>query len=129
MAYSLEGKKVWVAGHRGMVGGAVARRLESENCEVILAGREIVDLSDQSAVQDWMSASRPDCIVVAAAKVGGIHANNSAPVDFLQNNLVIQNNVLAAAHFRHIDSRVAHVFPSNAASRHVSKSMGTCTQC
>ena len=98
MAYSLEGKKVWVAGHRGMVGGAVARRLESEHCEILLAGREIVDLSDQSAVQHWMSANRPDCIVVAAAKVGGIHANNSAPVDFLQNNLVIQNNILAAAH-------------------------------
>ena len=98
MAYSLEGKKVWVAGHRGMVGGAVARRLESENCKILLAGREIVDLSDQSAVQDWMSVNRPDCIVVAAAKVGGIHANNTSPVDFLQNNLVIQNNILAAAH-------------------------------
>lgn len=98
MAYSLEGKKVWVAGHRGMVGGAVARRLDSEDCEILLAGREIVDLSDQSAVRDWMAVNRPDCIVVAAAKVGGIHANSSAPVDFLQSNLVIQNNILAAAH-------------------------------
>ena len=98
MAYSLEGRKVWVAGHRGMVGGAVTRRLGSENCEILVAGREIVDLSDQGAVQEWVSTNRPDCIVVAAAKVGGIHANNSAPVDFLQNNLVIQNNILAAAH-------------------------------
>jgi len=98
MAYLLEGKKVWVAGHRGMVGGAVARRLESEDCEILLAGRDIVDLSDQSAVRGWVAINRPDCIVVAAAKVGGIHANNSAPVDFLQNNLVIQNNILAAAH-------------------------------
>lgn len=98
MVYSLDGKRVWVAGHRGMVGGAVVRRLESENCDVLLAGRDIVDLSDQLAVQDWMAINRPDCIVVAAAKVGGIHANNSAPVDFLQNNLVIQNNILAAAH-------------------------------
>ena len=81
-----------------MVGGAVARRLESENCEILLAGREIVDLSDQSAVREWMSVYQPDCIVLAAAKVGGIHANNSAPVDFLQSNLVIQNNILAAAH-------------------------------
>ena len=98
MAYSLEGKKVWVAGHRGMVGGAVTRRLASENCEILLAGREIVDLCDQGAVQEWVSTNSPDCIVVAAAKVGGIHANNSAPVDFLQNNLVIQSNILAAAH-------------------------------
>lgn len=81
-----------------MVGGAVARRLDSEDCEILLAGREIVDLSDPSAVRDWMAVNRPDCIVVAAAKVGGIHANSSAPVDFLQSNLVIQNNILAAAH-------------------------------
>ena len=88
MTYSLEGKKVWVAGHRGMVGGAVVRRLKSEDCEILVAGRDIVDLSHKPAVQDWMSANRPDCIVVAAAKVGGIHANNTAPVDFLQSNLV-----------------------------------------
>lgn len=98
MGYSLEGKKIWVAGHRGMVGSAVARRLESEGCNLLLAGRDVVDLCDQSAVRAWMADNRPDCIVVAAAKVGGIHANNVAPVDFLQDNLVIQNNVLAAAH-------------------------------
>ena len=96
--YSLEGKKVWVAGHRGMVGGAVARRLETEGCDLLLAGRDIVDLRDQMAVRAWMTANRPDCVVVAAAKVGGIHANNVAPVDFLQDNLVIQSNILAAAH-------------------------------
>ena len=98
MSYSLEDKKVWVAGHRGMVGGAVVRRLESEGCNLLLAGRDVVDLCDQLAVQAWMADHRPDCIVVAAAKVGGIHANNVAPVDFLQDNLVIQNNILAAAH-------------------------------
>lgn len=98
MSYSLKGKTVWVAGHRGMVGGAVARRLEVEDCKVLTAGREVLDLCDQAAVHAWMSDAKPDCIVVAAAKVGGIHANNSAPVDFLQNNLVIQNNIVAAAH-------------------------------
>ena len=98
MSYSLKGKTVWVAGHRGMVGRAVARRLEVEDCEVLTAGREVVDLCDQTAVNTWMSSAKPDCIVVAAAKVGGIHANNTAPVDFLQDNLVIQNNILAAAH-------------------------------
>ena len=103
MSYELSGKRVWVAGHRGMVGGAVARRLESEDCEVLLAGREVVDLLDQVAVREWMAEAKPDAIVVAAAKVGGIHANNTAPVDFLQNNLVIQNNILAAAHACNID--------------------------
>ena len=81
-----------------MVGGAVARRLESEGCDLLLAGRDVVDLCDQLAVRDWMADNRPDCVVVAAAKVGGIHANNVAPVDFLQDNLVIQNNILDAAH-------------------------------
>jgi GDP-L-fucose synthase len=81
-----------------MVGGAVARRLQREDCEVLLAGREVVDLLDQVAVMEWMTEVKPDAIVVAAAKVGGIYANNSAPVDFLQSNLVIQNNILAAAH-------------------------------
>lgn len=103
MSYELSGKRVWVAGHRGMVGGAVARRLESEDCEVLLAGREVVDLLDQVAVKKWMTEAKPDAIVVAAAKVGGIHANNTAPVDFLQNNLVIQNNILAAAHACDVD--------------------------
>lgn len=103
MSYELSGKRVWVAGHRGMVGGAVARRLESENCEVLLAGREVVDLLDQVAVEEWMIEAKPDAIVAAAAKVGGIHANNTAPVDFLQNNLVIQNNILAAAHACDVD--------------------------
>ena len=103
MSYELSGKRVWVAGHRGMVGGAVARRLETEGCEVLLAGREVVDLLDQVAVKKWMTEAKPDAIVVAAAKVGGIHANNTAPVDFLQNNLVIQNNILAAAHACDVD--------------------------
>jgi GDP-L-fucose synthase len=103
MSNELSGKRIWVAGHRGMVGGAVARRLQGEDCEVLLAGREVVDLLDQVAVKEWMTEAKPDAIVVAAAKVGGIHANNSAPVDFLQNNLVIQNNILAAAHVCNVD--------------------------
>ena len=86
-----------------MVGGAVARRLESEGSELLLAGRDVVDLCDQAAVRAWMAANRPDCIVVAAARVGGIHANNVAPVDFLQDNLVIQSNILAAAHENNVE--------------------------
>lgn len=98
MAYDLEGKRIWVAGHRGMVGGAVVRRLASEPCEVITAGRDVVDLTDQRAVLDWMLDTRPDAIVMAAAKVGGIKANADFPVDFLHQNLMIEANICAAAH-------------------------------
>ncbi|MBS8228113.1 GDP-L-fucose synthase [Vannielia litorea] len=98
MTFDLKDKRVWVAGHRGMVGGAVARRLQAEGCEIIRAGREVVDLVDQSAVHEWMAESRPDAIVLAAAKVGGIHANDTRPVDFLHDNLMIQANIIDAAH-------------------------------
>lgn len=98
MSYDLKGKRIWVAGHRGMVGGAVARRLAVEGSEVITAGRDVVDLVDQAQVRSWMAANRPDAIVLAAAKVGGIKANNDFPVDFLYQNLMIEANVLQAAH-------------------------------
>lgn len=98
MAYDLSGKRVWVAGHRGMVGGAVVRRLASEGCEVIAAGREVVDLVNQAAVHDWMADACPDVIVLAAAKVGGILANSTAPVEFLYDNLMIEANIIHAAH-------------------------------
>lgn len=98
MSYELAGKRIWVAGHRGMVGGAVARRLAREDCEVLTAGREVVDLVDQAAVRRWMAAARPDAIVIAAARVGGIQANDTRPVDFLHDNLMIEANVMRAAH-------------------------------
>ncbi|WP_424934296.1 GDP-L-fucose synthase [Amaricoccus macauensis] len=98
MSYELKGKRVWVAGHRGMVGGAVVRRLESEDCEVITAGREVVDLVDQKAVHDWMAKAKPDVVILAAAKVGGIQANNIYPVDFLYDNLMIEANIVHASH-------------------------------
>jgi len=98
MTYDLNGKRVWVAGHRGMVGGAVVRRLGTEPCEVITAGRDVVDLVSQQAVADWMAAEKPDAVVLCAARVGGIHANNSYPVDFLYDNLMIEANIIHAAH-------------------------------
>lgn len=98
MHYDLEGKRIWVAGHRGMVGGAVVRRLKQEDCDIITAGRDIVDLVNQQAVHDWMQAHKPDAIILAAAKVGGIHANDTYPVDFLYENLIIEANILHAAH-------------------------------
>jgi len=96
--YDLTGKRVFVAGHRGMVGGALVRRLASEGCEVLTASRAELDLTDQHAVRDWFAAERPQAVFLAAAKVGGIHANNSYPVDFLAQNLQLQTNVITSAH-------------------------------
>ncbi len=93
----LAGKRVWVAGHRGMVGAALVRRLASEDCEVLTAPRAELDLMRQAAVEDWVAAARPDVVVLAAARVGGIAANAARPLDFLLDNLVIETNVLSAA--------------------------------
>lgn len=103
MVWDLTGKRIWVAGHRGMVGGAVVRRLATEDCEVITAGRDVVDLTDQAAVDSWMADTKPDAIVMAAAKVGGILANNTRPVDFLQDNIILQANVFRAAHANDVE--------------------------
>ncbi len=95
--YALSGKRVWVAGHRGMVGSALVRRLASEGCEVLTAGRADADLTNQEQVRSWMAKQRPDAIFVAAAKVGGILANSTYPADFLFNNLMIEANIIEAA--------------------------------
>lgn len=96
--YDLNSKRVWVAGHRGMVGEALMRRLTHEGCELITASRSELDLRDQAAVDQWMQAQRLDAVVIAAAKVGGISANNSFPADFLYDNLMIATNIIHAAH-------------------------------
>ena len=103
MTYNLSGKKVWVAGHRGMVGSAVCRQLENEDCNIIKAGRDEVNLVNQAEVNDWMNAIKPDAIVLAAAKVGGIQANNNFPVDFLYENLMIEANIIHAAHLNNVE--------------------------
>ncbi|MBB5223560.1 GDP-L-fucose synthase [Amaricoccus macauensis] len=95
--YSLRGKRIWVAGHRGMVGSALARRLAREDCEVIVTPRGDVDLARQVEVEDWMAEARPQAIFLAAAKVGGIRANDAYPADFLYQNLMIEANVVEAA--------------------------------
>jgi GDP-L-fucose synthase len=97
MTYPLAGKRVWVAGHRGMVGGALVRQLETENCTVLTVGRDALDLRDGRAVQAWMSANRPQAVILAAAKVGGIVANDSWPADFLFDNLAIENAIIHGA--------------------------------
>ena len=96
--YLLAGKRVWVAGHRGMVGSALVRRLQGEGCEVLTAGRAEVDLERQEQVERWMAAHRPDALIMAAAKVGGILANDTYPADFIYKNIIIEANVIEAAH-------------------------------
>ena len=96
--YPLKGKRVWVAGHRGMVGSAIVRRLAREDCEVITVDRDSVDLRNSEAVSRWIADAKPHAVFVAAAKVGGIHANNTYPADFLYDNLMIEANIIGAAH-------------------------------
>jgi GDP-L-fucose synthase len=95
--FDLRGKRVWVAGHRGLVGSAVVRRLADEPCQVLTAGREEADLRDGSAVDALIARMRPDAIVLAAARVGGILANDTRPAEFLYDNLAIAANVIHAA--------------------------------
>jgi len=96
--FSLEGKRVWVAGHRGMAGSAIVRRLAGEGCEVLTASRAALDLRRQDQVERWVAEQRPDLVFVAAATVGGILANSTRPADFLYDNLVIETNIIQAAH-------------------------------
>jgi GDP-L-fucose synthase len=95
--YPLRGKRVWVAGHRGMVGSALVRRLGREDCELLTVGRDQLDLRDQSRVFAWLEGTRPQAVVLAAAKVGGIVANSEHPAHFLHDNLAIQTNVIEGA--------------------------------
>jgi GDP-L-fucose synthase len=96
--YTLKGKRVWVAGHRGMVGAALVRRLAQEECHLLTLLRDEADLRDQHAVRHWMEANRPEAVFVAAAKVGGISANDHFPAEFLYDNLMIEANIIESAH-------------------------------
>jgi GDP-L-fucose synthase len=96
--FELKGKTVFVAGHGGMVGGALLRRLASEDVRLLTAGRSEVDLRDQAAVNKWFAARRPQVVFLAAAKVGGIAANNTLRGEFIYENLVIATNIIHAAH-------------------------------
>lgn len=92
--YDLAGKRVFVAGHRGMVGSAIVRRLEQDGVEAITAGRDRLDLRDSAATRAFLKSTKPDVVVVAAAKVGGILANDTYPADFLYENLMIEANLI-----------------------------------
>lgn len=96
--FDLGGKRIWVAGHKGMVGQALVRRLASEGCEILTADRRQVDLTRQAQTEAYLETTRPDAIFIAAAKVGGILANSTRPAEFIYDNLAIQTNIIAAAH-------------------------------
>ncbi|WP_375785109.1 GDP-L-fucose synthase family protein [Bradyrhizobium sp. Pha-3] len=96
--FELKGKTVFVAGHRGMVGSALMRRLAREQADLLTVSRSEVDLRDQAAVSAWFAAKRPQAVFLAAAKVGGIVANNTLRAEFLYDNLAISTNVIQAAH-------------------------------
>ena len=98
MIYSLAGKRVWVAGHRGMAGSAIARRLATEGCELLTVPRSELELRDRPAVEKWLAGRKPQAVFLAAAKVGGILANDTHPADFLYDNLAIEASVIHAAY-------------------------------
>ncbi len=96
--FDLARRRVWIAGHNGMVGSALVRRLAREDCEIVTVDRAAVDLRRTAEVEAWMGETRPDVVVMAAARVGGILANDSYPADFIYDNLMIEANVIDAAH-------------------------------
>ncbi len=96
--YDLQGKRIFVAGHRGMVGAAIMRHLRDRGLETLTADRSELDLLDQAAVKKWVTANRSDVMIIAAAKVGGILANDTRPAEFIYDNLVIETNLIDAAY-------------------------------
>ncbi len=96
-SYNLTGSRIWVAGHTGMVGAALVRRLGYEDCEVLTADHADLDLTRQDRVMAWMEEQRPAAVVVAAARVGGILANDNYPADFIYDNIMIEANIIRGA--------------------------------
>jgi GDP-L-fucose synthase len=96
--FDLTDKRVYVAGHNGMVGAALVRRLKSESCHILTADRAALDLSRRAETEQWIGSAKPPAVIVAAGKVGGIAFNNAYPVDFLADNLTIALNVIRASH-------------------------------
>jgi len=97
LLFDLGGKRVYVAGHSGLAGSAILRRLASEGCELLTADRAALDLTNQEQTENWIAQARPDVIFLAAARVGGIYANDTVPAEFLADNLAIALNVMRAA--------------------------------
>jgi GDP-L-fucose synthase len=100
--FELAGKRIFVAGHRGLVGSALMRRLAREDCQILTATRAELDLTRQADVEAWMAQNRPDAVFMAAAKVGGIQANDMFPADFIYQNLIIEANLFQAAYANNV---------------------------
>lgn len=100
--YSIAGKRLWIAGHGGMVGRALLRRIQQnkayDECKILTADRNALDLCCQQAVEEWLQQRQPHAVIIAAARVGGIHANSNQPVEFLYDNLMIEANIIHASH-------------------------------
>jgi len=96
--FDLRGRRIFVAGHHGMVGSAIVRRLRSEHCTILVEDRQSLDLTRQAETERWLERMKPDVVVVAAARVGGIAYNSAYPVDFLADNLAIELNLIRGAH-------------------------------
>jgi len=98
LLFDLRGKRVYVAGHNGMAGSAIVRRLAGESCEILTASRQSLDLTQQSDTERWLEQMRPDAVILAAGHVGGIFANDTFPADFITDNLAIGLNVIRGAY-------------------------------
>jgi GDP-L-fucose synthase len=118
LLFDLRGKRVYVAGHSGLAGSAILRRLASEGCELLTADRATLDLTNQEQTENWIAQARPDVIFLAAARVGGIYANDTVPAEFLADNLAIALNVMRAAVVAKVKKLMflgsSCVFPRNA---------------
>lgn len=99
-------RRIWVAGHNGMVGSAISRQLEENGETVLKVSRSDLDLRDQVSVTNWMKRNKPDVVIFAAAKVGGIHANNTLPAEFLYDNIALETNVIHGAHVADVNRLV-----------------------
>jgi len=119
--FRLRGRPVYVAGHRGMVGSALVRRLASEECQILTADREDVDLRDQAAVRRWFDENRPEVVLMAAARVGGIYANDRFPGDFLYDNLAIATSVIESARCSQCRSSSSLAPPASIPGWHLSR--------
>ena len=117
--YELAGKRIWVAGHTGMVGSAVCRRLETEDCEILTVPRAELDLLRQSDVEAWCAQEKPDAVIVCAARVGGILANDTYPADFIYQNLTLETNIIHSAYKTGVEKLIflgsSCIYPKHAA--------------
>ena len=98
LLFDLRGKRVYVAGHNGLAGSAIVRRLAGEACEILTAPRQTLDLTQQADTERWLVQHKPDAVIIAAGHVGGIYANDAYPADFITDNLAIGLNLIRGAH-------------------------------